>query len=171
MVGVDLSEPVATDGIEFVAGDLLSAPVRGPFDVVATFAAIEHVPDPLLFARRLVDLCRPGGVVLVMTLNANGMLYSSARLGHRLGVSVARDRLYSAHHLHHFTTASLRKLLERTGLDVVEVHHHNAPLKAMDIPGESAVVRNALLGGVAVAFMLGSVTRGCYLQTMICHRA
>lgn len=170
LVGVDLTAPVDIDGIEFVSGDLLSAPVRGPFDVVTTFAAIEHVPDPSLFAQRLVDLCRPGGLVVVMTLNANGVLYSAARWGRRLGIAVASDRLYSAHHLQHFTPASLRQLLERCGLDVLEVRHHNAPLKAMDLPGKSAVVHNALLAGVAMSFGLGVVTRSCYLQTMICRR-
>ena len=170
LVGVDLSAPAAIDGIEFVSGDLLSAPVRGPFDAVVTFAAIEHVPDPSRFAEHLFDLCRPGGLVVVMTLNANGVLYLAARMGRRLGVTVASDRLYSAHHLQHFTPSSLRQLLERSGLDVVEVHHHNAPLEAMDLPGKSALVHNALLAGVAVSFGLGAMTRSCYLQTMVCRR-
>jgi 2-polyprenyl-3-methyl-5-hydroxy-6-metoxy-1,4-benzoquinol methylase len=170
LVGVDLSAPPDIEGVELVSGDLLTAPVRGPFDAVVTFAAIEHVTAPVPFAQRLVDLCKPGGTVVVMTLNANGVLYRAARTGRRLGVTVASDRLYSTHHLQHFTPASLRCLLERSGLDVVEVHHHNAPLEAMDLPGKSAVVHNVLLAGVAVSFGLGALTRSCYLQTMVCRR-
>jgi 2-polyprenyl-3-methyl-5-hydroxy-6-metoxy-1,4-benzoquinol methylase len=170
LVGVDLSAPPAIEGVEFVSGDLLTAPVQGPFDAVVTFAAIEHVTAPVPFAQRLVDLAKPGGTVVVMTLNANGVLYLAARMGRRVGVTVASDRLYSTHHLQHFTPASLRRLLERSGLEVIEVHHHNAPLKAMDLPGKSPVVHNVLLAGVAVSFGLGALTRSCYLQTMICRR-
>lgn len=42
---------------------------RGSFDVVLALEIIEHVADPASFVKSCADLCRPGGLVIVSTLN------------------------------------------------------------------------------------------------------
>lgn len=170
LVGVDLSVPPPVDGVTMISGDLFSVDLGRPFDAVTSLAVIEHVPDPGAYVTRLVDLTSPGGTVIVMTLNADGVPYLVARAARRVGVTVASDRLYSTHHLHHFTTPSLRRVLEQHGLRVERVHHHGAPLGAIDLPAGGRLVRGALLAGVAASFALGWSMRRSFLQTMVCRR-
>jgi SAM-dependent methyltransferase len=167
--GIDLFPPTI-DGIETIRGDLLKATVAEPFDAVVSLAVIEHAPNVRGFVERLFAACKPGGLTVIMTLDANGLLYSSARLARRAGITIASDRLYSSHHLHHFTTRSLCVLLELHGFRVLTVHHHNAPIQAMDVPAPNEAVRRVLLGGVAACFGAGRLTKRCYLQTIVSRR-
>ena len=169
LVGVDLSENTNRDGIEFHRGDAAALQL-GTFDAVVSLATIEHVPDIAQFARNLRAMCNPGGVVFVMTLDDGSLLYRAARIGRRVGVPVAFNRLYSAHHLHHFTTKSLAQLLEENGLRVRETLHHNVPLKALDLP-VSPVARPLFLAAVASLFAAGKVTHQSYLQTVVAERS
>ena len=47
----------------------IEAEGAGPFDVVLTMEVIEHVADPESFVRACSRLVRPGGVMMVATLN------------------------------------------------------------------------------------------------------
>jgi 2-polyprenyl-3-methyl-5-hydroxy-6-metoxy-1,4-benzoquinol methylase len=170
LVGVDLSDNVPEPGITYVRGDILDAPIKEQFDAVISLAVIEHVPDIQGFIRRLSDLCKPGGRTVVMTLNDGGLLYRTARLGKALGASIAFDRLYDVHHLHHFTTRSLSRLIEGAGLRIDRVHHHNAPIDAMDIPAGNSLARIVLTWGVVLVFAVGRMTQSCYLQTVIARK-
>jgi 2-polyprenyl-3-methyl-5-hydroxy-6-metoxy-1,4-benzoquinol methylase len=170
LVGIDLYFKDRIEGIEVIQGDVMTTPVPDTFATVTSLAAIEHVPDVMTFAKRLIQLCDANGSVVVMTLNGNSILYKTARVAQRLGVRVASDRLYSSHHLHHFTAKSLRRLMERVGLKVRAVHHHNAPMSALDLPASSRAVGLVLKVGVALSFAAGRLTRRCYLQTVVCRR-
>lgn len=167
LVGVDLSERYTDNGIEYIRGDILTSRIDEKFDVVVSLAVIEHIRDVRAFALRLLELCRPGGRVIVMTLNDSGMLYRLGRLGKSLGISIAFDRLYSVHHLHHFTPGSLQRLLREAGLGIDYVHHHNAPLKAIDLPVSNALSAAILKLGVAAAFAGGRLFESAYLQTVV----
>ena len=169
--GIDLSPNARTDGIRFYQGDFLTTAVDGPYDAVVSLAVIEHIADVRRFVERLKDLTRPGGSVTVMTLNESSLLYGLARAGRRLGVPLAFDRLYSRHHLHHFTRESLRTLFEREQLHVVSDFTHNAPLAAIDIPATNAVVDPVLRSGMWVLCKLGTATGRAYLQTLTCRTA
>jgi 2-polyprenyl-3-methyl-5-hydroxy-6-metoxy-1,4-benzoquinol methylase len=170
LIGVDLSDNAPEPGITYWRGDILNAPIEEQFDAVVSLAVIEHVPDVQGFLRRLSDLCKPGGTIIVMTLNDGGLLYRTARLGKALGVSIAFDRVYDAHHLHHFTTRSLSRLIQGAGLRIDRVHHHNAPIAAMDIPAGNALAGVVLTWAVALVFAIGRMTQSCYLQTAIARK-
>jgi 2-polyprenyl-3-methyl-5-hydroxy-6-metoxy-1,4-benzoquinol methylase len=96
LVGVDLSENLDHDGIEFHCGNVLELEL-GTFDAVVSLATIEHVPDVTAFTERLYDLCNPGGIAFVMTLDDGSLLYRVSRAAWRFGISVGFNRLYSAH--------------------------------------------------------------------------
>lgn len=51
------------------------------FDAVIASEVIEHVPDPAAFIATLGTLARPGGIVLVSTLNRTARSYALAILG------------------------------------------------------------------------------------------
>lgn len=167
LVGIDLSPNDAEPGITYVQGDIMEMDVERQYDAVVSLAAIEHMEDPLSFARRLRDFCTPNGVIAVMTVNESGLLYTMARIARRLGVSLLFNRLYSAHHLNHFSVKSLKRLMNEAGMDVEHVHQHNSPLAAVDLPRKLAPVRWPVLGVLAVIFALGTLTSSCLSQTVI----
>jgi 2-polyprenyl-3-methyl-5-hydroxy-6-metoxy-1,4-benzoquinol methylase len=169
LAGVDLSRNENRNGIEFHCGDIFALEL-GTFDAVVSLATIEHVADVGAFTRRLASLCNPGGVVVVMTLNDGSLLYRVARLGHRFGASMAFNRVYSAHHLHHFSKRSLSELLERNGLHVRTRQGHSVPIRAIDIPVRNAALRPVMQAASAALLALGNATATSYLQTVVAVR-
>lgn len=169
LVGVDLSENHPRDNIEFYSGDVFNLQL-GAFDAVVSLHTIEHVPDIRGFAELIRDLTNSGGIAFVMTIDDGSLLYRVSRLARLLGAPVGFNRLYSAHHLHHFTNKSLVRLLARSGLQVRRTLHHSVPLKALDLP-VSHLVRPLFLAGVKTVFSLGDLIGLSYLQTMMVHRS
>lgn len=171
LVGVDLSPLAAEPGLEFIRADFCNLDWPEQFDVVTSMAVIEHIPDVQKFAECLQRACKPGGLILVMTIDDRGLLYTLARLLHGWGVyHGAFERLYSAHHLNHFNTRSLQRLFQRPGLSKVCVEKHNADLNAIDIPGSSMLVRAVCRLGVWCIFLLGRWTGRTYLQTLVLRK-
>jgi len=170
LTGVDLFDNPETAGIRFYVGDFLALDFRRKFDCVVSLAVIEHVADIRGFVNRMRDLAVPGGTVAVMTLDESSLLYGLARIGRRVGVPVAFNRLYSAHHLHHFTGRSLRHLIERAGFDVHDHFTHNAPLEAIDIPVKRRSVERVFRAGMWLVVRVGEWTGKSYLQTIICRK-
>jgi 2-polyprenyl-3-methyl-5-hydroxy-6-metoxy-1,4-benzoquinol methylase len=170
LVGIDLSANKSTANIEFIRGDVLSAALDRQFSIVVSLATIEHISDVRSFTRRLRSLAKPNGLAIVMTLNDDSLLYRTARLLNRVGISIAFDRLYSRHHLHHFSRSSLSHLLASEGLKPEAVILHNAPFAAIDVPASSPAGAAVLRLGVGALNGLGQLSHKSYLQTVICHR-
>ncbi len=64
-----------------VAAEALAAEAPGSFDVVTCMELLEHVPDPASTIRACAALVRPGGTVVVSTINRNPKSYLFAVLG------------------------------------------------------------------------------------------
>ena len=62
MVGLDIA-------YRNVTVEQLAAEGAGPFDVVLTLEVVEHVVDPGAFLRTAASLVKPGGLMVVATLN------------------------------------------------------------------------------------------------------
>ena len=168
--GIDVSPNAPVHGIRFYQGDFLTTPFTTEFDAVVSLAVIEHVADIRAFADRLNQLVKPSGIVTVMTLNESSLLYGLARMGKRLGVPLAFNRLYSSHHLHHFTRRSLRELLQSRGFRVESQRTHNMPLAAIDIPVANRVADAVLRSGMWMICKAGDATNRAYLQTIACRK-
>lgn len=54
-------EKLAGRAVDFVEGDFLTLPLRGPFDGAVTSLVLEHIEDLPAFFRRVADLVKPGG--------------------------------------------------------------------------------------------------------------
>jgi SAM-dependent methyltransferase len=91
------------------AGELESQALAGErFDVITFWDVLEHLPDPRGALEAAGRLLRPGGVVLLSLPN-----FSSYQARH------FREDWYALRfpgHLHHFTPATLGRLLEAAGL-------------------------------------------------------
>ena len=86
------------------------------FDVVTAFYVIEHVPDPLDFARRCAALLRPGGLLFLRYPDSRPVarLLAAARLGD------AVDIYDAPFHLSAFSPRAIERLLARAGLERIE---------------------------------------------------
>ena len=94
----------------------------GPFDVVVASGLIEHVTDPVALLRRLHDLLRPGGVLLIETPD------SGSAPAHVLG------RYWPPYapieHIHLFSKRSLLRALAGSFVDVrVRPHWKHLPVE------------------------------------------
>lgn len=73
-VGIDFAEPMLElartrlqrfgDRAELVEGDFLVTPLDGSFEVTLALGLFDYLPEPHHFARRMFDLCAPGGCVV-----------------------------------------------------------------------------------------------------------
>ena len=163
LTGIDLTDNPDTDGITYLKGDIMTID-PGQFDAVVSLAVIEHIPEVVRFVDRLYSFVRPGGVVAVMTLNEASLLYRLARASRPIA-PITFNRLYSAHHVHHFTRRSLESLLGSHSR-IERSWTHNMPLAAIDIPasGVSGAILRAGMGGVCA---VGDWTGTAYLQTVV----
>jgi 2-polyprenyl-6-hydroxyphenyl methylase/3-demethylubiquinone-9 3-methyltransferase len=93
VLGVDLSQAVldvaqlhaieSQAAVEYrcVAAEELAAASPGAFDLVTCMEMLEHVPDPATTLAALGTLVKPGGHVIVSTLNRKPQAFAVAILG------------------------------------------------------------------------------------------
>lgn len=93
VLGIDLSQAVldvaelhaleAKVAIQYraVAAEDLAAAQPGSFDLVTCMEMLEHVPDPAASLRALAALAKPGGDVIVSTLNRKPKAFAVAIIG------------------------------------------------------------------------------------------
>jgi 2-polyprenyl-6-hydroxyphenyl methylase/3-demethylubiquinone-9 3-methyltransferase len=93
VLGIDLSKAVldvaelhALEGnvaVEYrvIAAEQLALEQPGAFDLVTCMEMLEHVPDPKASIAALATLVKPGGNVIVSTLNRKAMAFAVAIIG------------------------------------------------------------------------------------------
>jgi 2-polyprenyl-6-hydroxyphenyl methylase/3-demethylubiquinone-9 3-methyltransferase len=93
VLGIDLSQAVldvaelhaleAKQPVEYrsIAAEDLAAEAAGSFDLVTCMEMLEHVPDPAAMLGTLAALVKPGGDVIVSTLNRKPVAFAVAIVG------------------------------------------------------------------------------------------
>src|SRR5450631_4403401 len=93
VLGIDLSQPVldvaalhALEGkvavdYRFVPAEQLAQERPAQFDLVTCMEMLEHVPDPAASVDALAALAKPGGDVIVSTLDRNPLAFAVAIIG------------------------------------------------------------------------------------------
>jgi 2-polyprenyl-3-methyl-5-hydroxy-6-metoxy-1,4-benzoquinol methylase len=114
-----IKKVTARYGIKTHAGDLSQCTLPSDcFDVITMSQAIEHLYDPLATLRECLRILKPGGLLVMTTPNALSL--GAAEFG-------AFWRGWEApRHLHLFTVASLQRLTQRAGFDMIEAATYSA---------------------------------------------
>jgi len=64
-----------------VAAEAFAAEAPAAFDIVTCMELLEHVPDPASIVAACAALAKPGGIIVVATINRNPKAYALAILG------------------------------------------------------------------------------------------
>ena len=98
-------------GLEVYLGNVTEAAMEpGSFDVIRMHNVIEHLKDPQGFLKEANKLLRPGGLLLLSTLNMDSFTVSFQKENWK--------HLIPHYHVHLFNTSNLRLLLNKTGFTV-----------------------------------------------------
>ena len=93
VLGIDLSQAVldvaelhaleAKVSVEYrsIAAEELAQEQPAAFDLVTCMEMLEHVPDPAASVKALAALTKPGGDIIVSTLNRNPLAFAVAIIG------------------------------------------------------------------------------------------
>ncbi len=158
--GIDIcsltAEKAAAEfGLKIVVAPFEEYDFGEPFDAITMLDVLEHVVDPLATLRRAYDLLRPGGAIAIAVPNQRCLLTALVGAYARMHGPAARSmlfRLYVPPHLHYFTPATLRRLLDRVGFRVAELRQGSVYLGryrmslAMRLPLETVLALGAAIG-------------------------
>ena len=82
VVGIDLGEQaLGVAKLHQLESETLASEMPAAFDVVACLELVEHVPDPASIVAACAALAKPGGLVVISTINRNPKAYALAILG------------------------------------------------------------------------------------------
>lgn len=132
LVGTDVTdahvEPLAAEGIEVRVGPLEELGFDEAFDLVTAHHVMEHVPDPNAFLENVLQVLRDDGVFHLIVPN-EGSVHSRWKsfLGRRGWSSRPLRHLAAWHHRWFFEPATLTRLLEANGFEVVRLGTRAAP--------------------------------------------
>ncbi len=148
-VGCDIMPQQVKYGVEELGldlrvglpGDLFG---EGEFDVVTLWDVIEHVPSPGALVDQLARVLKPGGHLLLQTLNY-ALHQAQCQLGLR-GNPSEYHHVYHEH-LHYFTRRTLDRYLRRSGLGGVRYLHVTDDCNRR----RAAALRRAAMRGLCAA--------------------
>ncbi len=121
VVGVDVEPDVIWHATERLGLDARPVDVEsealpdGPFDVVTMWGLLQLMYEPQRALERVHDVLADRGMLAIGVSNI-GALGARMFRGHWRGLGVPR-------HLVHFTPATLRRLLEAAGFDVLDIRY------------------------------------------------
>ena len=170
LFGIDLIDIQQHPLIRFMRGDFLTENFTINFNVICSIETIEHINEPHLFIRKIKEILEPGGFLFLSTINSASLIYRIAQLLDEVKKDKPFNRLYSFHHLQHYTNRSLKKLMEINGFSVVLLKNYNPPLKSVDIPESNFFIEKMYRFFVWLIFLLSGIFKSGMRQIIVCRK-
>lgn len=82
----------------------------GGFDVITLWSVLAHLPEPVIDFKMLRNLLKPGGMLVVFTVNANSLLLKTYR---------EKWNGFTPNHLCFYSASTLKVLSQRTGFNAM----------------------------------------------------
>jgi 2-polyprenyl-3-methyl-5-hydroxy-6-metoxy-1,4-benzoquinol methylase len=120
VAGLDISSNAIAYGhsrfaFDITQGDYLNRPLGKKYGTIVMWDTVEHLQRPDLFVEKIRSDLAPGGV-LALTTGDIGSLNARLR-------GAKWRMIHPPTHLHYFSAATMRLLLDRHGFDVVHLSH------------------------------------------------
>ncbi len=121
VAGCDISEHAAAQArqrasLDVRAVDYLTLPAPAePFDIVCLWDTVEHLAAPQLYLEKAAAELRTGGTIALSTGDIGSLL--ARRRGEKWRL------IHPPTHLHYFSSASMRRLLDRLGFENIRITH------------------------------------------------
>ena len=141
-------------GLNIVMGSTDQIPQEietSQFDVVYLSHVLEHIPDPLRVLMALHKLVKPSGIVVIRVPNIDALLFKLLRQ-HWV-------ELYPEVHLFHFSSVTLRRLLESADCKIIHLQ-----TRLCDFAYEPYQIVKGLLSMLRVYHKLPTKVRAAYKQ-------
>jgi 2-polyprenyl-3-methyl-5-hydroxy-6-metoxy-1,4-benzoquinol methylase len=133
LTGVDLAEN-KDNLINYIKKDIWELNPNKTFDAVTSFAVIEHFEKTDTFLNKLDSFVKRGGLLVIMTVDSQSILYNLAKLLYKVHIIFPAKRLFERHHINHYNRKSLLKLIDKYNYEIVSHKNMNFPYKAVDVP-------------------------------------
>lgn len=165
VTGVDVSEAAVAEARGRVRGEvLLGEPDRvglepGSFDRICLFDVLAHLPHPVDTLTEVVKLLKPGGELVLSTVNEDWPLVPLfLRLFDALPDRTAglRDEMYEGQHYCYFGQKNVGRLLTEIGLKPVDVRPLEPISVRLFLHQYGLLKRAAMIGMRKVDRVLGS---------------
>lgn len=116
-----------------------------PFDVITLMDVIEHFLDPMQCLAHIRDLVKPGGLLVLTTMDCDGIV--SKMLGTRI-----EDFRRVREHVFFFTRLVIRDMLNKYGFEVLRIKYHGHHFRLGFLAHRLKLV-SPVFGGVFGAFV------------------
>ena len=151
VLGIDLAKPVldvaqlheleANVAVEYraISAEALAEERPGAFDLVTCMEMLEHVPDPAATLGALARLVKPGGEIVVSTLNRNLRSFAVAIIGAEY---IARRLPRGTHeYLKFIRPSELARWGRQAGLDLLDLKgiSYNPLTRAFSLSSDTGV--------------------------------
>lgn len=167
LTGIDLSASKINGDIKIIREDFVNYNWNETYDFIISLATIEHIYEAELFVNKLYEKLNSGGILFIMTMNDDSILYKLSRFLNKFGFSKPFQRLYDKHHLNHYSHKSLKKLLQNHNLSIIKVIFHNVPLKSLDFESSNRLQYLVNKFIVFIIFIIGKLIKRTYLQSIV----
>ncbi|MCG3204666.1 MAG: Ubiquinone biosynthesis O-methyltransferase [Elusimicrobia bacterium] len=149
--------------IHIYDGNHQHIPLMNPFDVVSAWDVLEHVPDPVSFLRSVKGLIRPGGKLIIRTINEDCLLSQFSLLLYKLTAGLfksAANRMHEVYHVIYFSKKTLLHCLEKSGYAINDYW-------IGEFPADRATTSKFIQTGLKLVYFFQRLTGKTYEQYLI----
>ncbi len=166
--GLEVSETVSKVvakefPVHIYDGNHANFPKLPPFDAVAVWDVLEHLPDPVAFLKAVKPLLKPDGKLILRTINENCLLSQTALWIYRLSggrIKAPAERMHELHHVIYYTPKTFRKLVRKAG-------YQEKDYWISEFPADRATTSKLVQLGLEMAYLLQRLAKRTYVHYII----